>query len=76
VHARRREKRGGLGKIVELRREARGDLGVAAACILAALDKNEQETDEGLARAYAGASMFADGLHELRLIRMALTKDK
>ena len=45
-----------------------------AACLLAALDNDEQETDSERVRAFAGATFLAEGLLDLRAIREALTK--
>ena len=75
MHARGRTRRRGRGKIAELRREAREDLGVAAACLLAALGRegNEDQTDNEFVRAYAGALLIAEGLVELTRIRKLLT---
>lgn len=58
---------------MELRREARDDAGIAAACLLAALGNEWQETDPEFIRAYTGALLLAEGLQDLRLMRIAWT---
>lgn len=52
-----------------MRAQARADLGVSAACLLAALGTEQQETDSELARAYVGAVLIAEGLHDIRAQR-------
>lgn len=73
--ARGHPRRGGVGKIAELRGEAQRDLGVAAECLLAALgrDFDESVTDAEMVRAYVGAVLLANGLSELTRIRKLLT---
>lgn len=48
---------------------ARGDHGVGAACILAALGNDSQETDPEHTRALAGALLIAEATHDLHLLR-------
>jgi hypothetical protein len=76
--ARRGAAEGARGKIEELRNQARGDHGVAATCLLAALGNEHQETDPETARALTGAVMLAEAMHDLKLLRtmvqQALTK--
>ena len=68
--------RGGVKKIVELRREARGDLGKQAECILAALGNEAQQTDAEFIRAATGAMLIADLMQHVKLIKNSLTKSK
>lgn len=56
--------------------EARTHGGVAAACLLAALDNEPTGTDAHTVRAYAGAVLLAEGLQDLRRIRHLLTPPK
>jgi len=53
--------------------EARKDPGVAAACLLAALGREDLEGKEEV-RAFVGAMLVADGLEELRRLRKILEK--
>lgn len=74
-----RSSHGGVGgKIGQLRGEARRDLGLTAACLLAALGSEEQETDAEIIRAHTGAIWLAETLHgvrdELRAIREMMHK--
>ena len=72
--ARRRAKRGGVGKIVALRAKARGgDLGVAADCVLATFGFELTEDDDVTARACVGAFVLLEALAELKVIRLMLT---
>jgi hypothetical protein len=72
----RRPKGGDRGKIVELRGKARGDHGVAAMCLLAALGRAEPENTDQAARQYTGAVLMAEAIADLRLIRLMLTPKK
>lgn len=69
----RRQTRDPIGKITALRREAHGDLGVAAACLLAAFGAEDFESDAAEARAYVGAILVAEAVHELKNVRRLLT---
>jgi hypothetical protein len=75
LHARGHPLGGKRGKISELRREAREDLSVAAACLLAALGQegDDTQTEPAFIRSYTGALLLAEGLVELRNIRKLLT---
>jgi len=53
--------------------EARGDRGVAASCLLTAFGRDARRTDAEQARAMVGAILVFDALHELTLLRKALT---
>jgi hypothetical protein len=55
-----------------LRNEARGDDGLAAKCLLAALGTNP-ESEAAEAHAYVGALILIDAARELRTIRRMLT---
>lgn len=56
-----------------LREQARSNHGVAATCLLAAFGDEGRETESETARALTGALLLAEGLHDLGLIRRALT---
>lgn len=71
--ARRRADRRAAKKLTKLRAEARDDLGVAARCVLAALNREEFESVAEEARAYVGAITIVEIARELRIIRTALT---
>ncbi len=64
-----------VGKILELRAEAVRDLGVAAACLLAAfgMEGDETETEAEYLRRYVGALLIAGGLRDLTAIKRLLT---
>jgi hypothetical protein len=72
VRAGRRPRRGGGGKITELRALARRDAGLASACLLAALG-TQPESDNETARAYVGALIMVEAADDLRVIRKLLT---
>jgi len=48
-----------------------GELGVAAACLLAAMGHRPSESDIEESRAFAGALLLAEAIQDLRLIRKA-----
>lgn len=48
----------------------------AAELLLAALGRTEFETDDDYARALAGAVLLSEAMHDLRIVRMALTDGK
>lgn len=60
---------GAGGKIEKLRAEARREPGQAAACLLAALGRDEIENENEETRAYVGALLLLDGLDELKTLR-------
>lgn len=62
------------GKIRELRRIARAEYGASAACLLAALGNESQETDAEHVRAMVGAVMMAELIHDVRQIKRLLSK--
>ena len=69
--------KGGFGKIETLRREARHDLGKWAECLLATLGNESQRTDSEFIRAFVGAALVAEMMHDVRQIKRLLTpKDK
>jgi len=74
--ARRVQSRGGQRKIEELRKLARDEAGVAAACLLAAMGKDVHPTEAATARAYVGALLILECHTELQRIRKALTAPK
>ena len=74
--ARRISSKGGVGKIENLRREARHDLGKWAECLLAMLGNESQETDAEFIRAFVGAALLAETMHDVRQIKRLLTPKK
>lgn len=76
MRARGRPREGGSGEIVELRGRARSDLGVAAECLRSLFTAKDEgdESDAEIVREMTGAVLLAEGLHDLRIIRKALTK--
>ncbi len=67
---------GERGKITELRRKARRDLGLWASCLLSMLGREDFETDAEYVRAYTGAVLLAEALHDVRQIKRLLTPKK
>lgn len=61
------------GKIEPLRALAGRDDGAAIACVLAALGREDFETDNETARAAVGAWLLVQIHRELRAVRKALT---
>ena len=59
---------------MELRRQARDDPGIAAACLLAALGNESQETDPEFIRAMVGALILDEAIRDIRVLRKVWTE--
>jgi len=59
-----------------LRREAKADVGKWAECLLAYVGNETQETDAEHIRAFTGAMLIADMMHDVRQIKRLLTPKK
>lgn len=59
-----------------MRERAKHDLGVTADCLLALVPGADDADYDDYVRRFVGALVVAEALHELRLIRKALTTEK
>ena len=59
-----------------MRRDARHDLGVWAQCLLAMFGNESQDTDPEFVRAFTGATLLAEAMHDVRQIKRLLTPKK